>query len=123
MLKRTAALLLGIAIATATACQSDAITACPADPAQVRMSPRAQTVAVGSSFQPTARAFVCGGTQEVEFTGVWRSRDTAVAIVDTARGRVTARMRGVTFVRAQYFGRFTGNPNGGTWDSIQITVP
>ncbi len=123
MTKRMVSILLLAVVATAAGCAEDVVATCPADAPRVRMSPRSQSVPLGTSYQPVARVFVCGGGREIPFVGVWRSRDTTVARVDSAGGRVSARGRGVTYVWAQYFGMLVSNPNGGTWDSIQITVP
>jgi hypothetical protein len=109
-----------LALTLAISCRASDVVVCPADPPRVRITPDALSLAVGQSSSPRARAFVCGGTQEVAWIGRWRSADSAIARIDTLTGLVTARARGTTVVYGQWFGG--PNPAGGLYDSVLVTV-
>lgn len=113
--------LAGLAMCgTLLGCGSDALTACPSDPARVSVTLATQLLPLGSEFQPVATARICGGTEPTPFAGIWRSSNSAVVAVDSLTGRSRAVAVGTAYVVAQY--RTPGSVAGGSADSVQVTV-
>jgi hypothetical protein len=93
--RRHLAPLLVVWAAGLLGCQDTMV--CPSD-LQMRVTPSERTIAVGESFTATAEALGCGGTQRLEETWTWGTRDTAIVAVEPASGRITGRAPGAAFV-------------------------
>jgi hypothetical protein len=66
-----------------------------------RMSPTAQTIAVGESFTPQAEFRGCGGSKPLDDEFSWSSSDTLIVRVEALTGRVTGRAAGSAIVEAR----------------------
>lgn len=87
-----AALMLG-------ACDGGLTGANCTDELRVAIQPSgAQQIAIGASFTATVALSTCGGSKTVSDTFTWSARDTLVARVEPATGRVTGRSPGATSV-------------------------
>ncbi|WP_309670380.1 hypothetical protein [Gemmatimonas sp.] len=109
-----------VAALVASGCNNATDVVCPADPAQVKVSPTSRTMNMGEQFTPTVTAVICGGSQPTPFVGRFSTSNAAVARVDSIGGVITGIASGETYVFARY--TTGGSPAGGTRDSIRVTV-
>jgi hypothetical protein len=87
-----AALVSGCSVVAPFACTDDLT---------YRMSPTAQTIAVGASFTPQAEFRGCGGNKHLDDEFSWSSSDTLVVRVEPLTGQVTGRAAGFAMVEAR----------------------
>jgi hypothetical protein len=77
---------------------------------RIQFTPAETTLVVGQSFTPSVALSTCGGAERVTGVFTWQVENNAVASIDRASGRVTARAPGETAVLATgaRYGRLGG---------------